>query len=330
MRISILDQAPISIGTTPAQALHHMVASAQLADTLGYHRFWIAEHHNTTGLASSAPEISMAYIAAQTQRIRLGTGGTMMMHYSPYKMAEVFKTLSALAPHRIDFGAGRAPGGDGKAIYALSEGRDTTHQDLYAKLHNTLQLMQEEPGQDAIYQNIIATPQHITLPEAFLLGSTGNSAAQAGRMGLGYAYVQFFNGQIETDIFKTYQQHFEPSTYHEKPYSIACYFVTVADTDEEAQYHALPADIARMHLYQGKSFQRMSPEDALKYEFTLQERAFIAQSQNWHQRGSIAKISSYLQQEQAKHGFDELMICTIPYDYDFKLQEYTLLAQALL
>ena len=327
MKLSILDQGPISQGQTPQKALENMREAVKFADKLGYHRFWFAEHHNTEGFASSAPEISMAHLAGQTERIRLGSGGTMMMHYSPYKMAETFKTLSAYAPGRIDFGAGRAPGGDGKSILALSEGKDTRFQDLYKKLSETLHLMKDENGEDYFNQNVVANPTGIILPEVFLLGSTGNSALEAGKMGLSYAYVQFFTGTIDRDIFEVYRENFEPSDFQKEPNVLACYMVTVAETHEEAEFQALSSDIARMQLHTGQRIRRMSPEDAQTYPLSDAERLFIEQNKKWHIRGEINEVVDYLKNEQQVHRFDELMICTIPFAQDFKLKEYEMLAK---
>ena len=330
MKLSILDQGPISQGQTPQQALENMREAVILAEEQGYHRFWFAEHHNAEGFASSAPEISIAHFAALTKRIHLGSGGTMMMHYAPYKMAETFKTLAAYAPGRIDFGAGRAPGGDGKAILALSEGKDTRYQDLYRKLSETLHLMNDENGEDFFNQNVIANPMNVVLPEIFMLGSTGNSAEMAGKMGLSYAYVQFFTGTIDRNIFDIYRENFKPSAYQNEPNVLACYFVTAAETREEAEFQALPADISRMQLHTGQRIKRMSPEEAQTYPLTDAERLFIAQNKSWHIRGAIDEVTDFLKNEQQKQGFDELMICTIPYSQEFKLREYRMLAERLI
>lgn len=329
MQISILDQAPYSVGQTPQEALENMRESVVLADKLGYHRFWIAEHHNSE-LASSAPEISMAHFAALTKNIRLGSGGTMMMHYSPYKMAEVFKTLSAYAPGRIDFGAGRAPGGDGRSILALSEGRNTMHQDLYGKLRDTMNFLEDKTSDDPLYRHVFAQPKHVDLVQTWMLGSTGNSAAKAGEMGVGYAYVQFFNGTIDPETFQIYWKNFRPSAFFQSPRVLVCYFVTVAETDEEAEYQALPADIARLYLMTGRKYQRISPETAADYPLTPAEREYINQSKSWHVRGSIDRVADFLKKEQKTNGFDELMICTIPFSQEFKLKEYELIAKNLI
>lgn len=327
MKLSILDQGPISNGQTPQKALENMREAVKLADKLGYHRFWFAEHHNTEGFASSAPEISMAHLAGQTEKIRLGSGGTMMMHYSPYKMAETFKTLSAYAPGRIDFGAGRAPGGDGKSILALSEGKDTRFQDLYKKLSETLSLLKDENGEEHYNQNVIANPMNVVLPEVFLLGSTGNSAMEAGKMGLSYSYVQFFTGTIDRNIFEIYRENFKPSEFQKEPNVLACYMVTVAETKEEADFQARVSDITRMQLHTGQRIRRISPEEAQTYPLTDAERLFIEQGKNWHIRGEINDVVEKLKHEKEIHGFDELMICTTPFAQEFKLREYEMLSK---
>lgn len=176
MKLSILDQVPISKGMTSTEALANAVKLAQLGDEQGYERIWFAEHHNTTSLASSAPEVTAAYIAAKTERIRVGTGGIMMMHYSPFKVAEVFKTLAALAPGRIDFGAGRAPGGDMPAMTALASGRRPDLTEQYDKLEVILRLMNEQRTGEAVYDNVVAVPFKVQLPQSWLLGSSGQSA----------------------------------------------------------------------------------------------------------------------------------------------------------
>ncbi|MES2629807.1 MAG: LLM class flavin-dependent oxidoreductase [Bacteroidota bacterium] len=330
MKLSILDQAPVSSGASEAEALKNMERGAILADELGYERFWIAEHHNAPGVVSSAPEIAMAYLAGKTSRIRLGSGGTMIMHYSPYKMAEVFKTLSAFAPGRIDFGGGRAPGGDNFAIYALSEGREPMLHNMYDKFTNVLKFMNDEAISDPVYSRVKAHPTGIQLPEAWMLGSTGNSAIEAARMGVGYSYVHFFNGMLDKDVIAAYRNNFKPSAYLDKPKVIVSYFVTVAETREEALFQSKPADIGRLQLYKGNPGPRLSPEEARDYVLTAQEQDFMKQQSSWHIKGSIEEVADFLTQQQYYYGFDEVMLCTIPHSIEFKLQEYRMLAKALM
>lgn len=331
MKLSVLDQAPVTKGNLAPDALQKAVELAVVAEELGYERIWMAEHHNTNGFASSAPEITVSYIAAKTNRIRVGTGGTMMMHYSPYKMAEVFKSLSALAPGRIDFGAGRAPGGDHAAIYALSEGRHPDVYHLYEKLEHTLQMINDEQPEPSIYKRVIASPHEVVLPEAWLLGSSGNSAVQAGKMGLGYSYAQFFNGSMSRAVFDAYRDNFEPSSYMEKSEVIVSYMATVAETKEEAEYEGRSHDIARLLFMRGQIDRlRLTPEAAKDYPLTEMDKMWLEETRNQHLIGTPKEVADFLLKEQQTYGFDEAMICSIPHSQEARLNVYRLLAKELL
>ncbi|WP_028273260.1 LLM class flavin-dependent oxidoreductase [Atopococcus tabaci] len=331
MRLSVLDQAPITRGNTGQGALEKAVELAQVTEELGYYRLWMAEHHGSDAFASSAPEIVTAYLAAKTEKIRLGTGGTMMMHYSPLKMAEVFKTLSALAPGRIDYGVGRAPGGDHNAIYALSQGATPELDHLYEKLDVALELIKDEVPDDPLYNKTIASPEGIQLPEAWLLGSSGNSAIQAGRMGLGYSFAQFFMlGAMRKEIFELYRSNFQPSEFMEKPEISVAYLVTVAETKEEAEFQAKPQDIARIHLAQGRMEPLMTPEEAQEYPLTEAEKVGIQQNREIHLVGTAKEVADKLRQDQEVYGFQEAMICSIAHSQEQRLNTYKLLAKELL
>ena len=330
MRLSVLDQAPVTAGHTGEHALNSAVELAQVAEELGYYRMWMAEHHGGMSFASSAPEVITAYLAAKTNKIRLGSGGIMMMHYSPLKMAEVFKTLSALAPGRIDFGVGRAPGGDANAIYAMSQGQKPMMDGLYEKLDTTLQLIKDEAPEERWYKNTPAAPTGVSLPEAWLLGSSGNSAVQAGRMGLGYSFAQFFNGQLSADTLDTYRHHFTPSDFMEKPDISVTYLVTTAETEEEAEYLARPSDLSRLFLIRGQLRQLLSPEAAHDYPLTEVDKIHIANNRAIHLVGTPKQIAEQLRDESERYGFDEAMICSIQHKQEDRLNVYRLLANELL
>ncbi|TVX92457.1 MsnO8 family LLM class oxidoreductase [Paenibacillus agilis] len=333
MRLSILDQAPITRGNKAVDALKKAEELAVLGDELGYHRMWMAEHHagpDTNVFASSAPEISAAYLTAKTKNIRIGTGGVMMMHYSPLKLAEVFKTLSAYSPGRIDFGVGRAPGGDNYSIYALSEGRQPMTHNMYEKFDAALKLINDEVLEESLYHHTVATPSQVNLPEAWLLGSSGNSAVQAGRMGVGYSFAQFFNGQMTKDHLDLYKRNFQPSAFMEKPEINVSYMVTTAETEEEAEFEATPQDIWRLMFTRGKIGQIMTPEEAHNYPLTEMDRMIIKENRNIHLVGDAKKIATTLQEQQAQYGFDEVMIISNTHSQEKRLNVYRLLAQELL
>lgn len=330
MRLSILDQAPISKGNTSVQTLKNAEELALLGDELGYHRFWMSEHHSTDVFASSAPEINIAYLASKTKNIRYGTGGLMMMHYSPLKVAETISTLNAFTDGKIDLGVGRAPGGDSYAVYALSQGHPPTSKNLYEKLETTLKLLKGEiPGND-LYRNSFVIPNKAPLPEVFLLGSSGGSSLEAGRIGVGYAFAQFLSGDLTLDVINTYRENFNPSTYLDSPKVAIGYLVTTAETKEEAEYHAKSQDIWRLHYEQGVINQIMSPEEANDYPLTEIEKMTIQENRKIHFVGNVKEIAAKLRDEQEIYNFDEAIICCIQHSQEFRVNGYKLLARELI
>lgn len=330
MKLSILDQVPVPKNSTSTQALQNSVLLAQLGDELGYTRMWLAEHHNTHTLASSAPEVTASYLAAKTSRIRLGTGGVMMMHYSPLKIAEVFKTLSALNNNRIDLGIGRAPGGDGAAITALASGRRPDYSEQYDKIQVILNLIEEKPTNEPIYDAVLASPLQVNLPSAWLLGSSGQSARQAGQLGLGYSFAQFFNGQMSREIFDTYKNSFIPSSFMEKPTIITTYATCVAETKEEAEYLSMPMQISRLHLMQGKIQPMLSVEEANNYPLTEMEKIHLEHNRSLSFIGEAKEVAELIKEEQFIYGFDEAMINSNLYTIEQRLNNYRLLAKYLI
>jgi luciferase family oxidoreductase group 1 len=330
MRLSVLDQAPVTSGNTAEGALNKAEELAILTDELGYSRMWMAEHHGGNTFASSAPEVTAARLAAKTNRIRIGTGGVMMMHYSPLKLAEVFKTLSAFSPGRIDFGVGRAPGGDTSAMYALSEGRELMLHNMYEKLGITMQLLSDQIPKDELYAKNLAAPTKVALPEVWLLGSSGNSARKAAQMGVGYSFAQFFNGAMSNEILDQYRNNYQPSIFMDKPEISVSYMVTTAETKEEAEYEALPQDIFRLMMSKGRITQVLTPEEAQNISLSEIDRMSIKESRKIHLVGAVKDIAVRLQEEQAQYGFQEAMICSIPHSQEKRLEVYRLLARELL
>jgi len=329
MKLSILDQIPVPKGLTPTEAHAASVQLALLGDSLGYERMWLAEHHNTNSIASSAPEISVAYLAALTKRIRVGTGGVMMMHYSPYKIAEVFKTLSALAPGRIDFGAGRAPGGDRNAMIALASGRRPYVDEQYETLDLILRMIEDQKTGNEVYDSVVAAPSGIQLPEAWLLGSTGQSAQQAGENGVGYAFAQFFQGELSRYILDLYRNSFVPSSFMTEPKILVTYAVSVAETREEAEYLSMPMQITRLQLLRGRLEPGLTPEEASQYPLTEMDKMILEQNRHLILIGTADDVLSQIAADMEKYGFDEAMINCNQYGIEKRLNSYTLLAEKL-
>lgn len=333
MKLSVLDQLPVTKNNTTLGAVEKTIELAKLADELGYTRMWFAEHHGAKSYASSAPEILAAYVAAVTKKLRLGTGGTMMMHYSPLKMAEVFKTLTALAPGRIDFGAGRAPGGDQKATRALASGKLQHFDDLYQKFQTTLDLMRDQQPTQEIYQNIPVSPVGVGIPEAWMLGSSGNSALEAARLGVGYSFAQFFMGSMTREIFEGYRSRFEPSYYMESPQINVSYLVTVAEDLEEAEFEAGTSDIYRLRFAQGRISSFLTPEEAQEERLKLTEMDKMRIQEERRERhlvGTPKMVADQILNAGKFYGFDEAMIVSITHSQEKRLAAYRLLAKELL
>ncbi|MFD0589700.1 LLM class flavin-dependent oxidoreductase [Paenibacillus sp. GCM10027627] len=330
MKLSVLDQTPVSNGQTPQQTLKNTVELAKLGDQLGYERIWYSEHHGSPNLASASPEIMIAHIAAATKRIRIGSGGIMLMHYPPLKMAEVFKTLASLHPNRIDFGVGRAPGGDRFSTHALHEGRQPNVQNAYDKLAETMSFMTETMPEGHLYSNTMAAPAGSPLPEVWLLGSSGNSAAQAGQLGIGYSFAQFISGGLSAPMLDAYRNHFKASPFLASPQVNVGYFVMAAETDEEAEYHAASLDLNLLFLDKGMPFQIFSPEEALNYSYTELDKMHIQRNRSRFLVGSAKNVADTLREHDEKFGISEAVISTISHSHEARLLSYRLLAKELL
>lgn len=242
----------------------------------------------------------------------------------------MFKTLAALAPGRIDFGAGSAHGGDMPAMTALASGRRPDLTEQYDKLEIILRLMNDQRTGEAVYDQVVATPFKVQLPEALLLGSSGQSARQAYAAGVGYSFAQFFNGQMSKSIFDAYRNSFQPSYYMEKPNIITTYAVSVAATADEAEYYSMPMQISRLNLMRGKLLNVLSPEEANDYPLTEMDKMILEQNRHLMLIGSAEDVAAQIVEEQAEYGFDEAMINSNLYSLEQRINSYTLLAKQLI
>ena len=237
MRLSALEQIPLFAGRTPRRAIEDTVRLARGLEDSGYHRFWIAEHHNTSAFVSSAPDLLMMHMLDATDRIRVGSGGIMAMHYGSLQIAERFATLATLFPGRVDLGLGRAPGGDMLAARALNQGRFIAPEAIDALIDETVALLRDELPAGHRYAALGVHPAPEVLPELWLLGSSGQSAAWAGAHDLGYAYAQFFTGRQQIDVMNHYRAHLPQGASSDRTLSAMC--VSAAPTRDEAREQAL-------------------------------------------------------------------------------------------
>src|SRR5687767_6178820 len=224
LQLSILDQSPIPAGSSAPEALAATLELARLADQLGYSRYWLAEHHNTVGLAGSSPEVLIARVAAETQRIRVGSGGVMLSHYSPLKVAETFRVLHALYPGRIDLGIGRAPGSSGLEAYALQTepARQLERDDFGHRLMELLAFLRHEFKPEHSFSKITVSPDMPGVPELWMLGSSGWSADAAAQLGLAYAAAHFINPETTRASIEQYKANFQPKRDLQEPAALIC------------------------------------------------------------------------------------------------------------
>ncbi|WP_240420889.1 LLM class flavin-dependent oxidoreductase [Paenibacillus periandrae] len=309
--LSILDKSPIAENETAAQALQHTLELVQAAERLGYHRFWVSEHHDMDSFACPSPEVLIAYLLARTEHIRIGSGGVMLQHYSPYKVAENFNLLSCLAPGRVDLGIGRAPGGFPRSTRALQPVPSETVIPLVDKLVLLDQLVHDEyrtDQADPLY-GLRAKPSPPQSPELYLLGASVASAEIAAKLGMPYVFSQWISGddEVQTQALAAYRSMFQPSRLPDT-HVIMAVSVIVADTDEEAERQAEEFKVIKIFLENGKKLRVGSLE--LLNEFTRQtsEKYTIEQKNTIIIYGSHLTVFEKLKQLYFKYEFDELMI----------------------
>ncbi len=332
MKISMLDHTQVSEGRTVQDTLAEAVQLAQLGEQLGYHRFWLSEHHASKALASSSPEILIAHVASQTSRIRVGSGGIMLPHYSAYKVAENFRLLEALYPSRIDAGLGRAPGGVPLATQALQEHKmmDIRYyprqvEDLGAYLHDAL-------PEDHRFRNLQAQPSVDTAPEVWLLGSSDESARIAADKGAAYAFAQFFGTPGGEAAIRYYRENFRPSVMNDhKPHTMIAVSVFCADTEEEARRLSVSAELFFTQLTKGAELPFFpSVETAERFPYTPYDEYQIATRRQNTILGTPTQVREQLHAIQNRYDADEIMIVGMIHDFEARKRSFQLTAEALL
>lgn len=329
IKLSVLDQSPISDGSTATQAFSHTVTLAQEVEKLGYTRFWVSEHHNSVSLAGSSPEILISHIAAKTERMRVGSGGVMLPHYSPYKVAENFRVLEALYPNRIDLGVGRAPGGMPIATRALQEGKMVSLDQYPEQIADVAMYLHDQVPENHHYANLKATPVIPTSPDMWLLGSSGESAKIAAQQGASFAFAQFINGYGGPEVMEAYQEQFQPSYLGDKPKSIVAIFVICGETNEEAEKIASSLDLSILLLEQGKrTTGTPSIETAQNYSYSTYDLFRIKENRQRMIVGDPFSVKEKIINLSKAYNTEEFMIVTITHRFEDKLNSYRLLANA--
>jgi len=333
MRLSVLDQSPIRKDGSAAQAILETIALAKRCEALGYHRYWLAEHHNTGSFAGSAPEVLIARIAAETKTIRVGSGGVMLSHYSPLKVAEQFRMLEVLSPGRIDLGLGRAPGSDQRTAQALQAGPEPFGIDAFpSQVFLLRQFLDDASGgpelpADHPYRGIHANPRGSSRPQMWMLGSGLHSAVYAGQMGLPFSHAYFISPEGSEEAVAAYRERFRPSSWCEKPEVSMGVAALAAETEEEAQWLSACRNLWVVRLLTGRPIAFPSPEEALATPLEGHERALLKTVEERSVVGTPDRVKAKLMSLAERHGAEELVIVTITYDYASRVRSYELLAK---
>ena len=326
---SILDQSPISEGSSPRQALKETAELARQVEQWGYTRFWVSEHHDATTLAGSSPEVLIAHLGAVTKKIRLGSGGVMLPHYSSFKVAENFKLLETLYPGRIDVGVGRAPGGMPRASYALNEGKKRDVDRFPVQIDELRMYLEDSIPEDHAYYGMKATPVTDSVPPIWVLGSSQSSAQLAAEKGLSYMFAQFINGEGGQSFARTYRDRFV-SADGQQPYQGVAIFVVCQETQEKAEWVASSMDLSLAMDAQGMpSKGTPPPERAVNYPYSKFERLLVEENRKRMIVGTPEKVVDALEELAAGYEADEVMLVTITYDFNDKLTSYRLVAEEL-
>jgi luciferase family oxidoreductase group 1 len=331
VRVSVLDQSPISAGQTGPVALANSVELAALSDELGFHRYWVAEHHGGGMLAGAAPEVLIARLGAATRGIRIGSGGVMLPHYSPLKVAETFTILAGLFPGRVDLGLGRAAGTDPLTTYALQrDRRQAAPDDFPDQLSELLAYLDDTLPEDHPFRRLAATlPGLPERPQPWLLGSSPQSAIWAGQLGLPYMFADFISPHSEA-LAATYREHWAAAGHatDRRPQVGVAVWAVCADTEAEARRLAASSRMTFRLLRQGRLIKVPSPETALDY---LERHGEGGQAWIPGRRAIIGtpdQVRAGLEAAAAGYGADEVMVVTITYDHAARLRSYALIAEA--
>ena len=320
-KLSILNLVPVRQGQSNKDAIDSMVALAKFADQVGYHRYWIAEHHNTRSLVSSATQVLICHTLSQTDRIRVGSGGVMLPNHSPLMVAEQYGTLATMYPNRVDLGLGRAPGTDPKTAAALRRhAHDISHQ-----FPQDIADLQRYFGDDAVQGDVKAIPAISTQVPLYILGSSTDSAYLAAKLGLPYAFASHFAPRLMPEALHIYRTNFKPSDVLDVPYVIIGCNAIVADTDREAQYLATTQQQSFLNVVRGRGQPMQPPVDDMNAIWLPHEKAAVMHMTACSFVGGRDTVQEQLQAFQSRYQADELMVMSHIFDENLQQNSYQML-----
>jgi luciferase family oxidoreductase group 1 len=330
VRLSVLDQSIAVVDRPQGAAIRETIALAQACEVLGYQRFWVSEHHSNATIVGTAPEILIAAIAAVTRRIRVGSAGVMLPHYSAFKVAEQFRVLDAIAPGRIDLGLGRAPGSDGRTAFALNPLADQRPALFPHDVRDLTAWVTGAPLREGHpFAAVRAYPQGDTAPEIWMLGSSDYGAQMAAYFGLPYAFAYFFtDGVGAKQAIDLYRQHYRPSTRHPEPHAAICVWALAAETAEEAQYHFSSRARYRLLRDRGIFAPLEPPAAALAHPLTRAEQERMTQLRAGALVGTGTQVAERIAALGSELSVQEVAVVSWAYDEAVRHNSYRLLAEA--
>ncbi|MCZ6876100.1 MAG: LLM class flavin-dependent oxidoreductase [bacterium] len=326
LTLSILDQSPVNETETAVEALQHTIELAQQAEVWGYHRYWVTEHHGSERVMGSSPEVLVSHLLAKTTRIRVGSGGVMLQHYSPYKVAENFNVLASLAPGRVDLGIGRGPGGLPRSTHALQQEMSPAPRPLVEKVIELSKFLHNELDEDHPHYGLQASPVPPQPADLFLLGTTASSAELAASLGMPYVFALFLNRDktVMYEAVQTYRKQFDASK-RTQPQVMLALPVIAADTDEEARTYAADMKMVRIRLASGRTFTLGTMAAAQEFGKQSQQDYTLEEQQADIIYGSLQTVRQQLYDMQQAYQVDELFIVTTVKDFQKRLRSYELL-----
>ena len=327
VRLSILDQSPIRLGCTAREALQETARLVQAAESWGYHRFWVSEHHSTARLAGTTPEVLLAHLGAVTSRIRIGSGGVLLPYYSSMKVAENFRMLEALYPNRIDLGIGRAPGGDFRAMLALNRGAKRSLDEFPFQVRELLSFLHADGPTGHPTTKVYAMPYVPEVPPVWLLGSSDTSAKLAAELGTSFAFAQFINREGGIEAMRAYREGFKPSIHLDAPQAHVAVFVFCSDSDEELEKETAIMDLRFLWFEQGRTGETPSADQALSYKMEPWEKERVMLNRPRVIFGKPREVKERLAALANDYGVDEVMMVTITDTFEARLRSYELVAR---
>lgn len=326
LKLSILDQSVVRKGGTAKEAINETIDAAILAEQLGYHRFWVSEHHNSTMIAGSAPEVLMVKLGDVTKSIRIGSGGIMLPNHSALKVAENFRLLETLFPGRIDLGIGRAPGGDRVTANLLNPSNNFSEESYLKQLEHLDAFFNDTAGTQ--YGPILAAPISETAPKQWILSSSiGGSSQLAAQFGLGMVVARFINGHASAQMVDQYKANFQPSKEFPQPKAMLAIGVLCADTEEKATQLRKLLDYTLVRFEKGHFGPMASLEDAAAYEFSPEELVRVRNNSGRVVSGTPIQVKEQLIDLANEFGVDEVMITTMTYSHADRMQSFKLVAE---